>query len=102
MVHVCMLSVIFSCFKYDKVTEILKALEENGSKFALRTKAQMMQGSPTSLVISLENIRRGIYMTFLECLKMEVHVLSIMRVCVFIVLLVALLTCIFHPCIGPK
>lgn len=59
------------CFKHDTAEEIIKALQENGSKFALETRDTILKRSPSSVKITLENLKRGSTLSFMECLKME-------------------------------
>ncbi|KAL7335844.1 3-hydroxyisobutyryl-CoA hydrolase, variant 3 [Mucor circinelloides] len=66
--------IVDECFQYDTVEEIVKALKENGSKFALHTLDTMMKRSPTSLKVTLEHLRRGPKLSVMDCLRME-HVL---------------------------
>lgn len=66
--------IVDECFQYDTVEEIVKALKENGSKFALHTLDTMMKRSPTSLKVTLEHLRKGSKLSVMDCLRME-HVL---------------------------
>lgn len=62
---------IDNCFKYNTVEEIVKSLKENGSKFALDTLDTILARSPSSVKITLEHLRRGVNLSFKECLNME-------------------------------
>lgn len=62
------------CFQYNTVEEIVKALKEDGSRFALDTVNTMMKRSPTSLKVTLEHLRKGSKLSIKDCLRME-HVL---------------------------
>jgi hypothetical protein len=68
------------CFQYNSVIEIVRALQVDGSKFALRTLKQMSTASPTSLTLTIENIRTGAKLSFLDCLKMERHIWTMIAV----------------------
>lgn len=48
-----------ACFEHETVEEILAALENDGSEFALHTKKTILERSPTSVKVSLAAIRRG-------------------------------------------
>lgn len=62
------------CFQYNTVEEIVRALKENGSRFALDTVNTMMKRSPISLKVTLEHLRKGSKLSVKDCLRME-HVL---------------------------
>jgi 3-hydroxyisobutyryl-CoA hydrolase len=62
---------IDNCFKHDTAEEIVKALRDNGSKFALNTLDTILKRSPSSVKITLEHLRRGTSLSFKECLRME-------------------------------
>ncbi|KAI8970052.1 ClpP/crotonase-like domain-containing protein [Mycotypha africana] len=66
--------IIDKCFKYDTVEQIIDALNEDGSQFALQTVDTILKRSPTSLKVTLEHLRRGINLSLKNCLRME-HVL---------------------------
>ena len=51
--------IIDRCFAGDTIDEILDALAADGSDFALATRDDLLTKSPTSLKISLEQLRRG-------------------------------------------
>lgn len=63
--------IIDHCFKHNTAEEILKALRENGSKFAKDTADTILKRSPSSIKITLEHLRRGSKMSFKDCLRME-------------------------------
>jgi len=62
---------IDSCFRFDTIEEILAALERDGSDFAGKTLATLAQKSPTSLKVSLRQLRLGRRLSFDECMTME-------------------------------
>jgi len=65
------LSVIGECFAFDTVAEIMSALKADGSDWALKQVGVMEKMSPTSMKITLEQLRRGANMSFEEVLIME-------------------------------
>ena len=64
-------AVIDRCFTYDSVEEILKALDADGGEFALETAKAMRSKSPTSLKLTLAQLRRGRGMAFDDVMRME-------------------------------
>ncbi len=65
-------AVIDRCFASDSVTEILRALERDGSDFARATRATLAEKAPASLVLTLDLLRRGRTAPNLEaCLERE-------------------------------
>jgi enoyl-CoA hydratase len=70
---------IDDCFSGSTVVDILEALDgaaRSGSEFAARTAATMRSKSPTSLAITLEQMRRGRTLTFEEAMRMEYRIVS--------------------------
>ncbi|CAO3636658.1 unnamed protein product [Mucor hiemalis] len=63
--------VIEKCFNYDTIDEIIIALENDGSDFALETKNIISSNSPAASEIALENLRKAKYMTIAECLEID-------------------------------
>lgn len=63
--------VIDRCFGKPTVEAILEALAAEGSEWADRTAAHLKTMSPTSLKLSLAEIRRGALLDFDDCLRME-------------------------------
>ncbi len=59
------------CFGHDTVEEILSALDANSDPFATHAAATLRIMSPTSLKLTLKEIRKGKSMTFDECMIME-------------------------------
>merc|ERR1712189_135198 len=53
------LDTINSCFKFNSIAEINQALSDNGSEFAAKQLKTLSKMSPTSLAVTLEQIRRG-------------------------------------------
>jgi len=65
------LDLIAECFKFDSVEEIMNALEKSGDDWGVKQANVLKKMSPTSLVITLEQIRRGAKMSLEEVLNME-------------------------------
>jgi enoyl-CoA hydratase len=63
--------VIDRCFAYDRVEDILAALDSDGGVFAAATAATIRTMSPTSLKVTLMEMRRGRAMDFDDCMRME-------------------------------
>ncbi|GAA5795986.1 hypothetical protein HPULCUR_001351 [Helicostylum pulchrum] len=64
-------NIIDSCFQFDTVAEILEALQKEGSAFSLETISQISRGSPISVALTLEQLRRGSMLSLAQCLIME-------------------------------
>lgn len=62
---------IEKAFSRDSVEEILKALHDDGSEWAMSTLHLMSKMSPTSLKVTLRQLQLGKTMTLRECLQME-------------------------------
>lgn len=54
--------------------DIIKALMRDGRKFAHECSKAISWGSPTSLKVMLECIRRAEHLSFNECIRMEFRV----------------------------
>lgn len=63
--------IINQCFGFDQVDEIFSALEKNKSEFATKTLAMLNEKSPTSLKITLKELRDARSLQFDECMQME-------------------------------
>lgn len=59
------------CFHGDSVDTILHALEADGGAFALKTLETLGKRSPTSLRLTVEQLRRGATLDFDACMIME-------------------------------
>jgi len=59
------------CFAPDTVEEILAALEAEGGDWARATRATLAAKSPTSLKVTLRQLRRGAGLDFAEAMRME-------------------------------
>ncbi|KAI7883088.1 ClpP/crotonase [Lichtheimia hyalospora FSU 10163] len=59
------------CFKFDTVEEIIDALQKEDSEWAKETLKLMGNVSPTSLKVTLQQLRTGANLTLGECFKME-------------------------------
>lgn len=67
-------AVIDRCFAHDRVDDILAALAADGASFAERTRATLLEKSPSSLVLTLRLLRLGAAARTLEdCLDREFH-----------------------------
>ena len=64
-------AIIDRCFAYDTVEEILEALDAEGSDFAAETAKTIRSKSPTSLKLTLAQLRRGRDMDFDDVMRME-------------------------------
>jgi enoyl-CoA hydratase len=72
-------TVIDRCFAPSNVLEILNLLDETaaqGSEFAAKTAATMRAKSPTSLVLALEQMRRGRSLSFEDAMRTEFRIVS--------------------------
>jgi 3-hydroxyisobutyryl-CoA hydrolase len=65
------LNIIKRCFKFNTVEEIVQALVGDGSKFALGCVKSILRGSPTSLKVMMESLRRAEHLSYNECIRME-------------------------------
>ena len=59
------------CFRHDRVEDILAALDADGGAFAATTATTVRTMSPTSLKLTLKEIRKGQTMGIDDCLRME-------------------------------
>ncbi|KAF7722382.1 hypothetical protein EC973_003192 [Apophysomyces ossiformis] len=59
------------CFVHDTAEDIVAALKDDGSKFALDTRDIILSRSPTSVKLTLHNLRTAAHMDFAECLRHE-------------------------------
>ncbi|KAI8356120.1 ClpP/crotonase-like domain-containing protein [Choanephora cucurbitarum] len=64
------------CFKYDTVGEIVEALEKENSDWAKETLDLLHAMSPTSLKVTLQQIRNGATLSLAQCFKMEYHLVQ--------------------------
>ena len=70
------LPTIKNCFKYDSIDEIKQALVDASDLWATKQYETLNKMSPTSLAVSLEQIRRGAKMSLEEVLNMELGIAS--------------------------
>ena len=63
--------VIDACFRHDTVEEILAALDAEGGDWATAAAAQIRAGSPTSLKVTLRQMRQGKTMPYDAVAAME-------------------------------
>jgi enoyl-CoA hydratase len=59
------------CFRHNSIEEILAALDADGGAFAAATAATVRTMSPTSLKLTLREIRKGRALGIDDCLRME-------------------------------
>ncbi|GAA5814944.1 hypothetical protein MFLAVUS_008447 [Mucor flavus] len=59
------------CFQFDTVTDIIEALLKERSIFSLETIKQIFEGSPVSVTLTLEQMRRGSKLPLSQCLSRE-------------------------------
>ena len=71
--------VIDACFARASVAEIIAALEAAGGDFAAETLATLAGKSPTSLVLTLRQMREGARLALPDVLRMEYRI--VWRVC---------------------
>lgn len=66
------LDLISSCFGQDSISHILNALKNNlPSNFAAETLETLQKKSPSSLLVTLKLLQRGIKLDFESCMRME-------------------------------
>ncbi|KAI8836552.1 ClpP/crotonase-like domain-containing protein [Chytriomyces cf. hyalinus JEL632] len=58
-------------FKFNTVEEIVGALENEKSEWSVKTLEELKSVSPTSLKLTLEQLRRGKNLDFSSCFRME-------------------------------
>ncbi|KAF9384480.1 hypothetical protein CPC16_008418 [Podila verticillata] len=63
------------CFRFNTIEEIIAALEKEGTPFAAKTLTTLRTVSPTSLKVTLQQIREGANLGIADCFRME-HQLS--------------------------
>jgi enoyl-CoA hydratase len=63
--------VIDRCFRHNRIEDILAALDADGGAFAATTGATIRTMSPTSLKLTLKEIRKGRTLGIDDCLRME-------------------------------
>ncbi|KAG0255484.1 hypothetical protein BG011_005094 [Mortierella polycephala] len=59
------------CFRFNTVEEIVAALEKEGTPFAEQTLKALRSMSPTSLKVTLQQIREGEHLDIADCFRME-------------------------------
>ncbi|KAJ8655651.1 hypothetical protein O0I10_008740 [Lichtheimia ornata] len=64
------------CFKYDTMEQIVEALEKEGSEWSIETLKALKAVSPTSLKVTLQQLRAGANLTLGQCFKMEYHLVQ--------------------------
>jgi enoyl-CoA hydratase len=63
-------------FAYDRIEDILAALDNEGTGWSQKTAAIIRTKSPTSLKIALEQVRRGAQWDFVDCMRAEFRIVS--------------------------
>ena len=76
------------CFKFDTVEEIFAAVEKEDSEWGKETLKLLKGVSPTSLKITLQQLRTGATLTLGQCFKMEYHLVQKFLVRVIIIILI--------------
>ncbi|RUP44017.1 ClpP/crotonase-like domain-containing protein, partial [Jimgerdemannia flammicorona] len=64
------------CFRGDTIGEIVEALKEDKFEWAKVTLETLMKMSPTSLTVTLQQIRKGADMTISACFRMEFNLVQ--------------------------
>ncbi|HZB36869.1 MAG TPA: enoyl-CoA hydratase/isomerase family protein [Beijerinckiaceae bacterium] len=64
------------CFAGESVTAILASLDSDASDFGRKTAATIRAKSPTSLVVALEQMRRGRDLSFENAMRTEFRIVS--------------------------
>lgn len=59
------------CFNFDTVEEILTALHARKNEWCDKTAKLLASKSPTSLKVTLQQLRKGHHLSFDECMRME-------------------------------
>ncbi|GJJ68219.1 3-hydroxyisobutyryl-CoA hydrolase [Entomortierella parvispora] len=59
------------CFRFNTIEEIVAALEQENTDFAKKTLKTLRSVSPTSLKITLQQIREGAHLGIADCFRME-------------------------------
>jgi enoyl-CoA hydratase len=62
------------CFSYSTIEEIIQSLENYGSAWCMKTADILKTKSPTSLKVTLQQLRRGKDLDFDACMKMEARI----------------------------
>lgn len=63
--------VIDRCFRFHSIEKIAEALEIEGSSFAIETLQTLRTVSPTSLKVTLQQLREGANLGIADCFRME-------------------------------
>lgn len=63
-------------FGLDTIQSIMTALKDDATVFAQKTLATMLEKSPTSMAIALEQMRRGAGLTFEAAMAMEMRIVT--------------------------
>lgn len=67
---------IEQAFSASSVEEVLGRLDNSGEEFAKKTAEAIRGKSPTSVLITFEQMKRGAMLTFNECMKLEYRIVS--------------------------
>ena len=69
-------ALIDDIFSKDTVEDILTALEASDTEFAKKTLQKIKGNSPTSVYVSLEQMKRGVDLDFEDCMIMEFRMVN--------------------------
>jgi len=67
-------SIIDACFSKSSIEKILDALMEQLDEWPQQVYQRLLQRSPLSLKIVLEELNRGAHMDFIDCIRMEYRI----------------------------
>ena len=65
------LNLINACFSAATIEEVLARLVKNGTEWANTVRAELLDKSPLSLKVTLEQLRRAKNLSMAECIKMD-------------------------------
>ncbi len=67
-------ALIDECFCFNTIEEIINSLQNHSNVWCQQTAALLLTKSPTSLKVTLEQLRRGAKLNLADCLKMEYRI----------------------------
>ena len=67
---------IEAIFSAGSVQEILERLDEGETEFAAETARSIRSKSPTSVLVAFEQMKRGVDLSFTDCMKLEYRIVS--------------------------
>lgn len=68
--------IIEEAFSAGSVGEVLERLERSETDFGRKASTAIRTKSPTSIMITFEQMRRGAHLSFNECMKLEYRIVS--------------------------